>query len=284
MEGIDVSRYQGTIDWPAVAADGTQFAIIRAGYGRLQSQQDPAFVRNYNGAVAAGLPVGCYWYSYADTVEAAQLEAETCLQVIGNRQFPLGVWFDQEYEPAILALSDARRTDIVLAFMDRIRQAGFISGLYCSADWLRNQLEYDRLQNRNLWIARYGTTPPDLPLPYNIWQYTDSGRVDGIRGNVDLNELEAMPTDDSGGGGDDLPGPFPPLGDETLRPGDRGTYIFHLQAILMILGYDPGALDGIFGNRTRIAVVEFQLDNGLEPDGLVGRLTKQALEQAWNSL
>ncbi|MBQ7860361.1 MAG: peptidoglycan-binding protein [Faecalibacterium sp.] len=282
MEGIDVSRYQGSVNWNSVSAAGKEFAIIRAGYGRLQSQRDPTFIRNYNGAVAAGLRVGCYWYSYADTVDAALQEAETCLAVIGDRAMPMGVWFDQEYETEILALNDAQRTDIVLAFMNRIRQAGYISGLYCSADWLRNQLEYSRLQGRNLWIARYGSTPPSLPLPFNIWQYTDSGRVNGIQGNVDLDRLDRELTDDSGGGGSDR-GPFPPLGDATLRRGDRGTFVFHLQAILIVLGYNPGPLDGIFGAQTEAAVIEFQQDEGLVDDGLVGNRTKQALEDAWNS-
>lgn len=277
MQGIDVSRYQGVVDWQRVRAAGKQFAIARAGYGRELSQEDPYFVRNYNGITGAGLAAGCYWYSYADTTARALEEANTCLTVIGNRSFPMGVWFDQEYEPGVLALSNAQRTAIIRTFLNRIREAGFITGLYCSADWLRTKVNYQQLSGENLWIAQYASSLNSV-LPANIWQYSESGRVSGVQGNVDLDEL-LIPLSGGGSGR----GEMPPLGTETLHRGSRGYYVCHLQFILTELGYNPGAIDSIFGAQTEAAVMEFQRDAGLTPDGLVGPQTRAALERAWQT-
>ena len=93
--GIDVSSHQGKIDWTNVRTD---FAILRAGYGREISQKDAQFEANYEGANAAGIPVGVYWYSYAMTPEEAQKEAEVCLEVIKDKQFGYPIYFDVEEE------------------------------------------------------------------------------------------------------------------------------------------------------------------------------------------
>ena len=112
-KGIDVSEHQGVIDWAKVAKDGVQFAVLRAGYGRELSQKDKQFERNYAGAKAAGIKVGAYWYSYANSVERGEQEARTCLKVLEGKCFELPIFFDQEYEKSILALSNKTRTDIV---------------------------------------------------------------------------------------------------------------------------------------------------------------------------
>ena len=93
-KGIDVSRYQGKIDWKQVAADGVTFAILQAGYGREISQKDPTFETNYAGAKAAGIKVGAYWYSYADTVSRAKQEAAAFLKAIEGKEFDLPLFFD----------------------------------------------------------------------------------------------------------------------------------------------------------------------------------------------
>ena len=93
MTGIDVSKHQGVIDWSKVKTD---FAILRAGFGRYASQKDPQFERNYAGAKAAGIPVGAYWYSYARSAEEAREEAKACLQVLQGKQFEFPIYFDIE--------------------------------------------------------------------------------------------------------------------------------------------------------------------------------------------
>ena len=111
--GIDVSKHQGKIDWPQVAASGVRFAILRAGYGNTAAQADPYFAANYEGAKAAGLKVGAYWYSYASGPDDADSEAAACLQVLAGRKLDLPLFFDQEYEPAILSQTTAGRTACV---------------------------------------------------------------------------------------------------------------------------------------------------------------------------
>ena len=187
LKGIDVSRWQEAIDWPAVAASGVQFAILRAGYGKHISQKDPRFEENYTAARAAGIPVGAYWYSYATTVAEARQEAEVCLQVLNGRPLDWPVWFDQEYEPGILALTKAKRTALVRAFCDAVEAGGYRCGLYASADWLENKLNRENLRGLEIWCAQYGPRCT-CTLDWGIWQYTSRGRVAGIRGNVDLNE------------------------------------------------------------------------------------------------
>lgn len=188
-KGFDASKWQGNIDWKKVSANkDIKFAILRAGYGRYASQKDPYFEKNYEGARGVGIPVGAYWYSYATTVEEAKQEAKVCLQVIAGKQFEYPIWFDQEYEPEIKALTNAQRTAIVKAFCEVLENAGYYTGLYCSRDWLTNYLNAPQLAHLDIWVAAYGSSAGNVPLPYGIWQYTSSGKIAGISGNVDMNE------------------------------------------------------------------------------------------------
>lgn len=186
--GIDVSRYQGKIDWQKVKDAGIQFAIIRAGYGREIKQKDSMFEENYAGCKAIGLPVGAYWYSYADTTDRAKQEAQTFLEAIKGKQFEYPVWFDQEYEPAIKALTNQKRTDIVKTFCDAMESAGYYTGIYCSRDWINSKLISGQIKSYDVWVAAYTNSdnPGSVALPYGMWQYSSKGSVPGISGNVDL--------------------------------------------------------------------------------------------------
>ena len=184
--GIDVSHHQGLIDWAAVKKAGVQFAILRAGFGREISQKDGCFEENYVACKAAGIPVGAYWYSYATDTAAARKEAATCLKAIEGKSFEYPVWFDQEYEPGIKALTDLQRVEIVKAFCNTLEDAGYYTGLYCSRDWLKNYLISDQLKAYDVWVAAYASDPGSVPLPYGMWQYSSTGRIQGIAGNVDL--------------------------------------------------------------------------------------------------
>ena len=101
MKGIDVSVHNGNIDWNRVKSAGIDFAILRAGYGRVASQKDEKFEANYAGAKAAGVPVGAYWYSYATTPDEAKLEAEVCVSILRGKQFEYPIWFDLEERSAL---------------------------------------------------------------------------------------------------------------------------------------------------------------------------------------
>ena len=261
LKGIDVSEWQGTIDWREVAKDGVQFAVIHAGYGRELSQKDKYFERNYAGARAAGIKVGAFWYSYADSVARAEQEARTCLKVLDGKHLDLPVFFDQEYEPGILKLSTKTRTDIVLKFLETIKAAGRPCGLYSSTDFITTKLQANRLTAYPLWIAEYGSK-----LHYTgkvwAWQYTDKGRVAGIKGRVDMDHGYFAQTHTAS--------------PDLLRKGDRGDDVKLLQHRLNLLGWQLTE-DGIWGVQTDSAVRGYQYRAGLTVDGIVGAKTKAAL-------
>ena len=260
-KGIDVSEHQGVIDWAKVAKDGVQFAVIRAGYGRELSQKDKQFERNYAGAKAAGIKVGAYWYSYANSVERGEQEARTCLKVLEGKRFELPIFFDQEYEKSILALSNKTRTDIVLKFLETVKGAGRKVGLYSSTNFITTKLQANRLTAYPLWLAEYGSK-----LHYTgkvwAWQYTSKGRVAGIRGNVDCNH-----------GYFEQPHTANP---DLFRKGDKGDDVKLLQHRLNLLGWQLTE-DGIWGVQTDSAVRGYQYRAGLTVDGIVGAKTRAAL-------
>lgn len=261
LKGIDVSEWQGTIDWRKVAKDGVQFAVIHAGYGRELSQKDKQFERNYAGAKAAGIQVGAYWYSYANSVERGEQEARTCLKVLEGKTFELPIFFDQEYEKSILALSNKTRTDIVLKFLETVKRAGRKVGLYSSTNFITTKLQANRLTAYPLWLAEYGSK-----LHYTgkvwAWQYTSKGWVNGIKGNVDCNHgyFEQVNTANTA----------------LLRKGDRGDDVKLLQHRLNLLDWQLTE-DGIWGVQTDSAVRGYQYKAGLTVDGIVGAKTKAAL-------
>lgn len=187
LKGIDVSHHQGEIDWTKVKTD---FAIIRAGYGKYAYQEDPEFSENVKGACSAGIPVGVYWYSYAGDVESAKKEAEVCLQVIEpyRDKISLPVFFDQEYEPAIKAARFSTRTRCCTAFIAAVEAAGYRAGLYASKDWLDNRIDAKAIpESAVIWVAQYASRCTYTGR-HTIWQYTSDGSVDGIKGRVDLNQ------------------------------------------------------------------------------------------------
>lgn len=184
IQGIDVSRYQRDINWEKVKQDGIEFVIIRAGYGRFISQIDPCFQKNAQEASAAGLPIGAYWYSYAVSIDEARQEAQTMLQAVRGYRFLYPLFFDQEYEPGILALSTSVRTEIAKAFLQEIEQAGDRAGIYGSKDWLENKLDMEKLSGFPVWVAQYASQNT-YRGHWDLWQYSGSGAIDGIVGSVD---------------------------------------------------------------------------------------------------
>ncbi len=184
MKGIDVSVHNGKIDWQKVRAAGIDFAILRAGYGRLASQKDERFVENYAGAKAAGIPVGAYWYSYAMTPEEAELEADVFLSVIKGKQFEMPVYFDLE-EKKQFDLGKEKVSAIMRAFLERVEAAGYFVGLYGSASSLVTHTADDIKSRYTIWLAHW-VDQTNYSGAYGIWQHSEKGSVDGINGNVDL--------------------------------------------------------------------------------------------------
>lgn len=181
---IDVSTWQGTIDWKKVKAAGYGHAILRAGYGREVSQKDAQFEANYKNAKAAGVKLGVYWYSYADDVASAKLEAAACLTVLKGKTFEMPVFFDME-ESKQMAFGKATLTSMAKAFCEAVKKGGYAAGVYANPNWFRNYLDYDELRKTYpIWLAQYYTSPS---LECDVWQYSSEGTVSGISGNVDMN-------------------------------------------------------------------------------------------------
>lgn len=182
---IDVSKHQGTMNWADVKKAGITHAMIRAGYGRYTSQKDPQFDRNVQQCEATGIAWGAYWYSYATSVAEVRQEAKIFLSIIAekiaqgyNPTLPLA--YDIEYEPGILALSTATRTEMVRAFLSEVEAAGYYGILYASKDFIQNRLNYKSLAQYDVWCAQYGSRCT-CPLPYGIWQYSSTNAL-GIPG------------------------------------------------------------------------------------------------------
>lgn len=181
---IDVSVWQGNIDWAKVKASGITCAVLRAGFGREASQIDKKFEQNYKNAKAAGLKVGAYWYSYAEDLADAKREATACLEVIKGKTFELPVFYDME-ESFQTKLGKSTLTQMATAFMQSLLKGGFRVGVYANLNWFNNYLDYKFLYGTYyIWLAQYHT---EAQLACDMWQYSSSGSINGISGNVDMN-------------------------------------------------------------------------------------------------
>ncbi len=190
--GVDVSTHQKDIDWQAVAADGIEFAMLRLGHrGYTEGGLflDQTFEQNLRGALDAGLEVGVYFFSQAVTPEEAEEEADYVLAALDGQALTFPVAFDWEYitedEARTDGLDGTAMTRCAAAFCKRIEEAGYRPAVYFNRT--QGYLHYDlrELKDYDLWLAEYAV-PPDFYYRFDLWQYSDSGRVDGIQGDVDL--------------------------------------------------------------------------------------------------
>lgn len=191
MKGIDVSSHQGLIDWAKVKAAGIKFAIIRAGYGKYESQVDSRFEQNAFGALSAGLHVGVYWFSYATTPDEAREEAKLCADTIApyKGKFDFPVYFDYEYdseryseERGVTPTRELREA-LAQAFCEEIEAHGWRAGVYTNNDYLKSRWRLEVLKHWEIWLADY-TGGPDVSC--GMQQTSSTGTVDGISGNVDM--------------------------------------------------------------------------------------------------
>lgn len=191
-KGIDVSKYQGNIDWKAVKEDGVEFAIIRLGYrgyGTGAIQLDESFDTNMEEALKAGIDVGVYFFSQAISEEEAVEEAEFVLEHIKPYKVTAPVVFDTEEvaeEGRMKDISSEKLTDISVKFLDTIGEEGYTPMIYANLKWFISNLDMERLADYEKWFASY-TTPYYFPYEISMWQYTDRGTVNGIEGSVDMN-------------------------------------------------------------------------------------------------
>ena len=201
--GVDVSYYQGNINWSKVKADGIDFAIIRVGYRGYgttgQLVVDEKFKENIEAAKKAGLKVGVYFYTQAINEKEAREEADFVYKNIKGYDLDLPVYYDIEsvdYDVGRLdsaGLSKAQKTDLCKAFCDRMISYGYDAGVYSNPTWLMNYINGPALgKEYPIWLANYNSYATYFDN-YEVWQFSSKGKVNGISSNVDMNVLYSLP-------------------------------------------------------------------------------------------
>lgn len=188
-KGIDVSKWQGEINWEQVKASGVEFAIIRLGeiYQNDTNYVDTYFERNYSECKRLGIPVGIYVYTYCKTEDKIKEGANFVLSHLQGKTLDLPVYLDLE-EKRILEIGKDQITNLACQFGNIIEKAGLWCGIYANLNWIRNYLNMNILNRFTLWIAQYNIKCT-YEGSYDIWQYSSSGQVTGIKGNVDMNYM-----------------------------------------------------------------------------------------------
>lgn len=190
--GIDVSSHQQNIDWQKVKAAGVEFVFVRLGYRGYESGKlnlDSFAKANLEGAKAAGLKVGAYFFSQAISMEEAVAEAEFALEILDGLALDLPLVYDWEYISASARTANVNRrtlTDCTKAFCQIVEQAGYDAMLYFNTSQGRDMLLLQELEQYPWWLAKYDVDTEFL-CRVDLWQYTNQGRVDGISGDVDIN-------------------------------------------------------------------------------------------------
>ena len=197
--GIDVSYHNKGINWPAIKAQGIDFVILRVGYrgyGTGLLWEDQRFSQYLNSARAAGLKVGVYFYSSAINPREAAQEAAFVIGLLGGTKLDYPVYFDTELSEDVPPgrhdyLGKAVRRQLIPAFCETIRAAGYTPGVYSNLNFLNNHIPYTVYAPYNTWLASYTSDNrlPSFRYPYDMWQFTSIGVVDGILGAVDMNVI-----------------------------------------------------------------------------------------------
>lgn len=195
VKGIDVSKHNGTVDWSQVARQDIDFVMIKTGDGSqpedFSADIDPQFEANYIGAKEAGIKRGAYHLCCTRTPEGAELEARYCLAILNGRELEYPVAYDME-QAGTFAGGIENTTEIALAFCKIIEEAGYTPMIYSSSSRLSNDFDWSRLKGYKVWAAHYDVEEPSLSIPFDIWQYTQSGDIAGANtnngsGSCDLN-------------------------------------------------------------------------------------------------
>ena len=192
MKILDVSKYQPNIDYAQVAkeVDGVILRCGVTGWGTAnQCSTDDCFEKHYAGFKAVGLPVGAYYYSAADTIAKAQEEAEYCKKILAGKQFELPIYYDVECHERMNKLSKEQLTAQVIAWCDKMEQAGYFVGVYSYTSFINEKLNIASLAQRyTIWLADYRQNY-DRTIPRDMHQYTSTAQIAGIAGGVDMSNL-----------------------------------------------------------------------------------------------
>ena len=186
-EGVDLSHHNGNVDFEALKASGVSFVILRLGTSKTH---DEKFADYYTAARAAGLHIGVYFYTYADSLEAARADAAWVIEQLGDKRFEYPIFYDIEDE-SLSGLDKGLLTDIALTFCDELVEAGYYPGVYTNKRWMTDHLEIERIREvYDIWLASWivtGENISDYSDDFSMWQYTATGEVDGVDTIVDRN-------------------------------------------------------------------------------------------------
>lgn len=286
---IDVSEWNGDIDWHQARADGVEYAIIRCGFGK--AGVDKYFEINMEGAHDAGVKIGVYFYSYATDWDTAVMEANHCIELIEGYKdiIALPVFYDVEEERNV-----PRMTDICMAFINTLNYYGYNVGVYTSGSWY--SAYFKNIDVDFIWLAYWGRddgVPHTKPDYCDIWQYTSRGSVDGVGSrcvdcDILYNTEMKLLIKDSDPEPEPAPQPAPPPVEtvditlNVLRKGDTGGQVNTVKALLNEFGFrdnngDELELDGEFDDLTEYTVRNYQDHHGLKITGTVNAETWRLL-------
>ena len=291
--GIDISTYQKNINYDE-ACKHIDFCIIRVGYGVSylpDSQRDKEFDNHYNG-FKGKLPLGAYYYAYGTDYDTGRKEAENCLSYMGDKQFEMPIYYDME--------ENRNTKEAGQGFVDRIREAGLKAGIYASSSFYRSK-DLGSINCDSVWIAQYGSNNGNIPtskptIPFDLWQYTSKGYVEGIGSNIDMDIMEKdVPTSQPNNNSSESSYSYKQfVKDIQIAEGQTGKWIDGIagsrtleltptisryknrtnacvkpvQKYLYYLGYtEVGNADGIAGAKFEKAVKRYQQDNNCYVDG-----------------
>lgn len=190
IKGIDVSEFQGNIDWDKVKADGVEFAILKLGniYDAQSNYKDSKFDTNYKNAKAKGIKVGAYIYNYCNTIDTLKKGLEWAIKKLDGKKMDLPIYLDME-DKDIQGETKETLTNQCNEFAKYVESKGYQAGVYANVNWLKNELnpnDFDK--DISVWVAQY-YKECQYTGKYDIWQYASNGKVSGISGNCDMNYL-----------------------------------------------------------------------------------------------
>lgn len=281
FKGIDVSVWQGFIDFDKVKLNGIDFVIIKAGGSDDDFYTDSCFEINYNNAKKAGLKIGCYYIvgSNFDTIEKGTKNAEYFAKIIKGKSFDYPIFLDLELTSPSQKYG---ATTASIAFCDYLINLGYYVGIYASSiSGFKDRLDITRLNKYDKWVAQYSLNKPTYPIDCKMWQYSSTGRIDGINCNVDMNISYY-----------DYSSIIKNSNNSTISTNLSTSANSNIKAVQTWLNaiYKSGLIvDGIFGNLTKKALVKAlqtelnkQYNANLVIDGIFGNKTKTAIRNISN--
>ena len=296
-KGIDVSEWQGKINWEKVK-NYIDFVIIRCGYAmNYKKQDDIEFERNIKECERLNIPYGIYLMSYANSIGKAKSEAKHILRLTKGHNPSLGLWYDIEDNNTSGSVSKETLANIIKTFCNNIKKAGYKVGIYANLNWFENKISKEIQKDYLIWVAQYNSKC-EYEGKYAIWQYTSIAKVEGINTNVDMNYLyDDSLLDDPVVEDEEItrikelqtalnkdfncnleidgiigPATTKAVMDHYLKYFTKGNFVKWTQIQLKRKSYNIGSygIDSCYGRDTEKAIKKLQKDNNLKIDGCVG--------------